>query len=544
VRLLLAFPFVLALVAATASAQPTPAEPPTAGEALFVLSGRGWGHGVGMGQYGAAGMANAGRTYEQILAHYYTGTEVGRAGTKQVRILLAEGRRAVSVSSAVPYSVVDGNGQTYRIKPGALQLNRNLVLPKALLLPEDEARRVKVAPPLVVRAGKVVPLALDGRLYRGQLEIVVEKTFLRVVNVVPLETYLQGVVAGEMPHMWPMEALKAQAVAARSYALATRVKGKPFDHYSDPRSQVYLGVAGEKSRTNEAVRATAGKVVLYGGQVATTYYFSTSGGRTASAADVFGFSVPYLVSRPDPWDAASPHHSWGPILVGARTLQAKLNAGDRVLDAFGVATPSGRLRSLLLETGSGSTTVPATVMRASLGLRSTWVTVGVLRLDQPRGSVVFGAEIVLTGIARGLPSPRLSSSPDGRAGWTDVGRLSRAASGAVSLAIAPTRTARYRIEVEGAASPAVLVQVAPRVQLQVPGDPRTLTGFVRPRLKGAQVTVERRRGAMWEPLVETTVDGTGAFRARFNGAPGSYRARVPKTGSWAEGIAPVLEVPG
>jgi stage II sporulation protein D len=154
----------------------------------------------------------------------------------------------------------------------------------------------------------------------------VQGQYLRVVNVVALESYLQGVVAGEVPYSWPAEVLKAQAVAARSYALANLVEGKPFDLYSDVRSQVYLGVAGEKPSTNEAVADTAAEVVLYGGKVATTYYFSTSGGKTASALDVFGFDVPYLKSRPDPWDKASPHHRWGPVLLGARTVQSKLGA--------------------------------------------------------------------------------------------------------------------------------------------------------------------------------------------------------------------------
>ena len=150
------------------------------------------------------------------------------------------------------------------------------------------------------------------------------------MNVVALESYLQGVVPGEVPSSWPAEALKAQAVAARSYALANLVKGKPFDLYADVRSQVYGGVASEKPSTSKAVAATAGEVVLYGGKVATTFYFSTSGGKTASAADVFGQSIPYLVSRPDPWDKASPYHRWGPVLLGARTVQSKLGVDARV----------------------------------------------------------------------------------------------------------------------------------------------------------------------------------------------------------------------
>jgi stage II sporulation protein D len=536
VRLVSVILLSLVVATTTASAQPGQAAA-TPGEALFVVSGRGWGHGVGMSQYGAYGMASAGYEYDEILAHYYTGTDVGRAGQKQVRVLLAEGRRALVFSSPGPYTAVDAAGETFRLTAGPLALVPRLVLPT----PKGP---VRPASPLLLRPGKGGPLSLDGRPYRGQLEIVSEKGFLRVVNVVPLESYLQGVVAGEVPHGWPAEVLKAQAVAARSYALATRVEGKPFDLYSDTRSQVYLGVAGEKPRTSEAVRATAGEVVLFGGEVATTYYFSTSGGKTASAADVFGFTVPYLVSRPDPWDRASPHHRWGPLVFGARTLQSKLGIDARVLDAAGVPTPSGRLRSLRVETPDGPTTVPPGVLRTGLGLRSTWITVGVLRLDRPRGIPVFGSTLRLGGIARGLDAPVLAASVDGGSAWSVVGPVERGRNGLVSLSVSPTRSTRFRIEAEGASSPALLVPLAPRVELRQSVDLTGLSGLVRPRLRGAQVTLERRRGATWEQVGKAVVDAAGAFGAELAVEPGSYRARVAKTGDWAEGVAPVLVVTG
>jgi stage II sporulation protein D len=183
---------------------------------------------------------------------------------------------------------------------------------------------------------------------------------------------------------------------------------------------MYLGVAGEKPSTTKAVADTAGEVVLYGGKVATTYYFSSSGGKTASAADVFGFAVPYLVSRPDPWDKLSPYFRWGPVLLGARTLQSKLGTDARVIDARGVGTPSGRLRALTLETVDGTDQIPASLLRTALGLRSTWLTMGVLRLDRPsRGAVVFGTSTRLSGIGRGFAALRLASSPDGSS-WTPL----------------------------------------------------------------------------------------------------------------------------
>jgi stage II sporulation protein D len=529
---------LLVTVAGSASAQQTP--PSSYGEAVFVVSGRGYGHGVGMSQYGAYGQALSGRTDDQILSYYYTGTQLGKAGRKDLRVLLAEGRRAVTVSSTAPFTAVDATGQTFALPKGTLTLRADLSLP-------SDAGPVAAVQPLLLRPGKKATLGLDGRLYRGKLELVPQGGYLRVVNVIPLESYLQGVVAGEMPFGWPAEALKAQAIAARSYALASLLKGKPFDLYSDVRSQVYLGVAGEKPSTTKAVTDTAGQVVLYGGKVATTYYFSSSGGKTASAADVFGFSVPYLVSRPDPWDKASPYNHWGPVLLGARTVQAKMGADSRVVDATGTPTPSGRLRTVTLQTATGSEQVPASVMRTALGLRSTWVTIGVLRLDRPPvGAVVFGSSAQLEGIGRGLATLRLASSSDGIS-WSPATSLTPDASGAVSVDVKPQRTTRYRLEAEGGASPALLVQVAPRVTLARPTalEPDVFTGTVRPKIAGTVVAVERKRGSTWTLVDETTVDASGAFRLELDAVPvGTYRAWTAATADLAVGTSPVVQVTG
>ena len=241
VRLLTVCSVLVALAAGAAWAHPAQSEA-MSGEAVFVVSGRGWGHGVGMSQYGAYGMANAGHTHEEILAHYYSGTELGQAPTKQVRVLLAEARPAVTISSRKPFTALDARGETYKLAPGAIVLRSKLKL-------STKDGPVKAASPLLIRPGKDTPLAFDGVQYRGSFELAVQGNFIRVVNVVPLDSYLSGVVANEMPYTWPSEALKAQAVAARSYALANVVKGKPFDLYSDVRSQVYRGVAGEKPQT-------------------------------------------------------------------------------------------------------------------------------------------------------------------------------------------------------------------------------------------------------------------------------------------------------
>ena len=164
-------------------------------------------------------------------------------------------------------------------------------------------------------------------LYRGAIELRTEGSGITAINVLDLDTYVRGVVAGEMPSSWPLEALKVQAVAARTYALATRKTTGLYDQYPDTRSQVYRGVTGESVRSDAAVRATAGRIVTYGGQPAVTYYFSTSGGQTEDIEFSFigALSKPWLVSVPDPYDSQSPYHRWT-VRTSAAPLDGALGA--------------------------------------------------------------------------------------------------------------------------------------------------------------------------------------------------------------------------
>src|SRR5438045_867830 len=274
-----------------------------AGAATFVVTGHGWGHGVGMSQYGAYGYAQKGIGYAKIVLHYFPGTELGAAPLSKVRVLLTSGVATLPVGSAGDFRVRDATGAVHDVTAGSYTLT-----PALKLKVDGEATARALAGPLLFQPGSS-PLQLK-HLYRGSIQVDVVDGKLRAINMVGLEQYLYGVVPSEMPFTWHPEALKAQAVVARSYALATRKSGA-FDLYPDTRSQVYLGVEHEKPSTNAAVDATAGKVLLYQGEVAKTFFFSTSGGRTASAEAVWGQPVPYLLSVPDPSHATSPYEHWG-----------------------------------------------------------------------------------------------------------------------------------------------------------------------------------------------------------------------------------------
>ena len=219
-------------------------------------------------------------------------------------------------------------------------------------------------------------LSVDGfGRYRGSLVAHATGGNLLVINSVGVEGYVKGVVPNEVPASWPADALRAQAVVARSYGLATNREG-PFDHYDDTRSQVYGGRRSETRPTNRAVADTARQAVTYRGRLAVTYYFSTSSGQTENSE--FGFAggspVAYLKSVDDPHDDASPVHAWTERFSDA-SMEAQLSGlFDGNLKRVEVLERgrSPRIVRARVVGGSGSTVVSGDTLRARLGLRSTW----------------------------------------------------------------------------------------------------------------------------------------------------------------------------
>jgi stage II sporulation protein D len=503
------------------------------GAATFVVTGHGWGHGVGMSQYGAYGYAQKGVPYTKIVEHYFPGTQLGAAPLSRVRVLLTSGVAKLPIGSALDFRMRDGTGATHDITAGSYTLT------PALKLKVDGEPAARALPaPLLFQPG-AAPLKLK-HLYRGSVQVDVAGGKLRAINVVGLEQYLYGVVPSEMPYTWLPEALKAQAVVARSYALATRKSGA-FDVYPDTRSQVYLGIEHEKPSTNAAVDATAGKVLLYGGQVAKTYFFSTSGGRTASAEDVWGEAVPYLVSVPDPYDSISPYHNWGPFAYTGTKLARALKVKGTVTDLQSQVNTSGRVKSLTVVTTKGTITVAGADLRRRLGVRSTWFTVGVLSLTAPSAPVVYGSRAKLAGVARGVADAHLQQFDDGE--WKDLAAASPTADGTIGIVIKPAKTTRYRLVTGKAAAPPVRVPVASLVRFYTPRTPDELRGYVRPlSVAGAKVVVQRQQGSGWATAAQTTVAGDGTFLAKLQLTDGVYRARVGSGHGFVAGTTPLLQV--
>jgi stage II sporulation protein D len=529
--LVLAFILVLGIGPAAAPARVQQAA--ATGSATFIITGHGWGHGVGMSQYGAYGYAQKGVGYEKIVLHYFSGTELGDAPVSKVRVLLTSAAGTLPVASAADFRVRDATGAVHTVTAGSYTLT------PALKLKVDGTATAKALPgPLLFQPGSA-PLQLK-HLYRGSIQVDVVSGKLRAINFVGLEQYLYGVVPSEMPFTWLPEALKAQAVVARSYALATRKTGA-FDLYPDTRSQVYLGIEHEKLSTTAAVDATAGQVVLYQGQVAKTYFFSTSGGRTASAEDVWGEPVPYLVSVSDPYDSISPYHNWGPFAFTGTKLARMMKLKGRVTDLQPEVNSSGRIKSLTVVGTKGTVTIAGTELRRRLGMRSTWLSIGVLALNAPTKPVVYGGRSRLTGLARGLSDAQLQQLDGGA--WKPVANVQPDDEGNISVVIKPTVTTRYRLVTGKASAAPVRVPVSPLVRFYAPQTPDELRGYVRPlSLAGASVVIQRQQGPGWTTAAQTTVAADGTFLAKLQLTDGVYRARVGSGHGFVAGVTPVLQV--
>lgn len=337
----------------------------------WVVHGRGFGHGVGMSAYGAYGFAKAGKGYRFILGHYYRGTTIGTLDKPRVvRVLLDISPGDVEFSGATSAcgKALDP-GRSYE----AHRVGKTVKLRSSGGKPLANCGRK-------LRAAGRGKIAIAGHgVFRGALETVPTESdagSLNIVNALAIEQYVKGVMPNEVPPSWPMEELKAHALAVRSIALTGDVGGNGFELYSDTRSQVYEGLESEYDRTNQAVDATRGQVVMYGGEVAQTLYSACSGGHTESAVNVFGSPVPYLVGVPDPYDYHCPLHKWtldfsGPEIssrLGAY-LQGKLKRVAIVKTGV-----SPRIVSAKLIGTAGTTTVTGSQLSVALGGYDTWMT--------------------------------------------------------------------------------------------------------------------------------------------------------------------------
>lgn len=363
---------------------------PVEAETVYKFDGRGWGHGLGLSQYGAKGFAERGYSTERILRHFYRKTLRGRVNNQAIRVHVAGGKSYIDLMSDSNFYVTDlstkkiynlSGKQTYRVnfRNGLYQIYN------------ATTKKVKgnYKGPLYYKPGKSLIRLLSRNdngvskvKYRGSLKVKMNNSKFSVINHIPIESYLRGVIPYEMPSSWHMEALKAQTIAARSYALASKKNNGDFDVYSTVYSQVYGGYTAENSRTNYAIRATKGIVRRYNGKVIYAYFFSSSGGRTENNENVWGGSpIAYLRGVVSPYEETN---SW--------TYKISTTSLKDILGNYSSSNTSGVNGSLqdltVIQTGysprvinikitgsKGISYITGSNLRKLLKMRSTWFSI-------------------------------------------------------------------------------------------------------------------------------------------------------------------------
>ena len=372
----------------------------------FTLAGRGFGHGLGMSQYGAYGAAIKGLTRDQILAFYYPGTTRSTSlGNPSIRVRLtvlgSKGTQVVhqgglAVSDGTTTALLTGTNSdgTPRLRWRVVPDGSGLTLQ---WLQDGSWRSTsswkQVAGPLSFQnttLNKVRVVLPNGvqRDYRRVVRTVRSGSAAMSLSVVPLNYYLQSVVPSEMPPSWSRAALEVQSVAARTFALhqkSQKGSGALYDTCDSTACQVYKGLAGysssgavtpyENPATTAAVTATSGMGMLYGGAPALTQFSSSNGGQTVDSP------LAYQVSKVDPYDAVptgSPSR-WTASLPVSKVESAFPSTGTlkalRINRRDGINQWGGRIQSITVIGSTGSATVSGSALRTALGLRSTWWTV-------------------------------------------------------------------------------------------------------------------------------------------------------------------------
>ncbi len=361
------------------------------------VAGHGYGHGIGMSQYGARGAAAAGVGYQSILSFYYPGTTASSPGSgtlrvqltadtdNDLRVLATSGLTAAAGGGAArPLAFTGATATQWRVtRTAAGMVVAGLVGGAWRTWSTALAAPVTLGSP----SGLIRVVLPNGqREYRGAVRAVANGAApgLRSVNVVPMELYLRSVVPAEMPASWAAEALKAQAVAARSYASRNRHDAgtRAWDTCDSTACQVYAGYrhyssAGQLTSTHEypattaAITATANQIRTYRSVPAFAQFSSSNGGWTAVG------SQPYLVAKPDPWDAYSnPNATWSVRLPVARIGAAYPAIGTpraiTVTARGGGGQWAGRVSAVTIAGTTTSVTVTGAAFRTAFGLRSAW----------------------------------------------------------------------------------------------------------------------------------------------------------------------------
>jgi SpoIID/LytB domain protein len=356
----------------------------TAVNSTVTIVTSGWGHGIGMSQYGAYGMAKAGKKFGEILDFYYPGTSqdtISTSSTLDVWIS-ADNDNILHFYPASGLQVRDTTGKTKVLPTGSkykLWRIKRVSGKRVMYYKNASGKWVKYSTGLnakkwwyVTTKAGTVKIQLPGgstRTYRGEMIYKLYNGGAITMNRVKMEDYLRSVVPSEMPASWSSEAVKAQAVAARSYAARYKqnvATSKPYDICDTTSCQAYYGTSKEYSASDSAVKATAGIILKYKDTIAYTMFSSSNGGWSAKG------DYPYLTAHEDPYDDDM-LNQYRLVTLTASAIQKKYTTiGTFKSFTFkrdGNGPWGGRITEVKITGSKGSKTVTGSSFKSTFGLR-------------------------------------------------------------------------------------------------------------------------------------------------------------------------------
>lgn len=245
--------------------------------------------------------------------------------SKPVRVLIVPRAESLSLKVDGPYQIEDSGAKEIiahgsALKTAVVTYRNGIVIGKVL----SRGSRV------FIHSDDSGVITINNRKFRGNVEIIEkDASYLQVVNYIELEDYIKGILYHEVSHYWPIEALKAQAVACRTFALSQMRENaaKDYDVTSDIYSQVYGGKASERYRTNKAVRETKSEILTFAGEVFPAYYHATCGGYTEDASLLWNINIAPLKGVPCGFCKGSPHFNWHLVLSQEKIAEALSKIG-------------------------------------------------------------------------------------------------------------------------------------------------------------------------------------------------------------------------
>lgn len=397
--------------------------------ATFTFGGAGWGHGVGMSQYGALGMAREGKSEQEILQYFYPGTVLMpvkddavvrvnllfQAKTATIRLAGAEGAQmqifagdnpaldaaALGTLTGVQTLNVTNDGANLALSVTSTEVSTRIPAGTTFTIRWSGTRYLPGVDSWArIGTTAAAPLYRYGQLVVRSTQVGSAFAFNLSNDVRIHDEYLKGIA--EMPSSWPAAALKAQAIAARSFALnrfgTGRINSTCFCHmYDSQKDQRFAGYAKEAEATwgakwvaavaETATDEVSGVAITNAGAPIAAYFFSSSGGRTQEMSEVWGGKAPWLVSVPDPWSvdpAINPSYATWVRTVPQATMATAFRLPDVVSVSFPTRTVGGGIKSAVAVSSTGqSATLTGEIFRSRTGLPSTYLGRAVSRIDSP-----------------------------------------------------------------------------------------------------------------------------------------------------------------